>query len=187
MATTHVRRRKWCPCLFIPRVSSNVTPEAQAKAYYVSLALARTLLLFPHSRRCSTWVRAIMEAFPVTTSSHNRTKPYHQACKQQWWSKTHPTKSLDFPNSDHSPFFSNPSNLVDVFISIALEPIEWTYFDWANHFVLIMGRKSCKFFLGMLQVEVFHDWPCDVFPWEFYAITFQIVLCIKTQIIKCWI
>ena len=35
-----------------------------------------------------------------------------------------PHKVITLANSDHSPFFSDPSNLVDVFISIALEPIE---------------------------------------------------------------
>ena len=35
-----------------------------------------------------------------------------------------PHKVITLPNSDHSPFFSDPSNLVDVFISIALEPME---------------------------------------------------------------
>ena len=43
-----------------------------------------------------------------------------------------PHKVITLPNSDHSPFFSDPSNLVDAFISIALEPIEWSDFDGAR-------------------------------------------------------
>ena len=112
-------------------VSVSIHPESILQFYSRTssedICLARSCLNptpispFPEMLNLSERNYGSIPRYYIISESDEALPPSMQATMVE---QNPPHKVITLANSDHSPFFSDPSNLVDVFISIALEPIE---------------------------------------------------------------